>query len=258
MEKGNSAVWRKPMNPKILIAGPAANSGYLQPYADAVRGAGGEVEMDLPARETTKDESALKEFLRPFQGVLLPGGTDIDPARYGESPHERLKPPDRGLDECQLAIARFVLGHELPTLAICRGLQILGVAVGCDLYQDLASQRPSNVNHLLSVAENKNKVAHDVVLDENSRLARFSGSARFQVNSRHHQAIRERDATGWAGPFKIVARAPDGVVEGLEHSAQPFLVAVQWHPENLAPDHSPSQGLFRGFIEAAGRALKNR
>ncbi|MGA2586215.1 MAG: gamma-glutamyl-gamma-aminobutyrate hydrolase family protein [Candidatus Aminicenantales bacterium] len=246
------------MNPKILIAGPEANAGYLQPYADAVSGAGGEVELDLPAKETTNDENALKEFLRPFQGVLLPGGTDIEPGRYGEGPHERLKPPDCGLDESQLAIARFVLRHDLPTLAICRGLQILAVAVGFDLFQDLSSQRPSSVNHLMSGPENKNKMAHEVVLDENSRLARLSGSARFQVNSRHHQAIRERDATGWAGPFKVVARAPDGVVEGMEHPAQPFLVAVQWHPENLTADHSPSQGLFRGFIEAAGRAHKSR
>ena len=246
------------MNPKILIAGPAAIAGYLQPYADAVSGAGGEFEIALPAKETTKDESALKEYLCSFQGVLLPGGMDIDPARYGESPHERLKPPDRGLDESQLAIARFVLQQEIPTLAICRGLQILAVAVGFGLYQDLPSQRPSSVNHLMGGAENKSKMAHEVVLDENSRLARFSGSARFQVNSRHHQAVRERDTAGWAGPFKIIALAPDGVVEGMEHPAQPFLVAVQWHPENLAADHAPSLGLFRGFIEAAGRAPGSR
>jgi len=246
------------MNPKILIADRATNGAKGQPYTNAVRGAGGEVEMALPSAEKAQDENALREFLRPFQGVLLPGGTDIDPARYGEIPHEKTKPPDRGLDESQLAIARFVLQQEIPTLAICRGLQILAVAVGFGLYQDLPSQRPSNVNHLMGGAENKNKMAHEVVLDENSRLARLSGKARFQVNSRHHQAVRERDAAGWAGPFKIIARAPDGVVEGMEHPAQPFLVAVQWHPENLAADHEPSQGLFRGFIEAADRAPGSR
>jgi putative glutamine amidotransferase len=204
----------------------------------------------LPTKETAKRDNALKDFLQPYQGVLLPGGVDIEPKFYGEKPHKKLgKNTDPELDEIQLAIALLAMKIGRPTLAICRGLQIMGVAVGFGLYQDLPSERPSKVNH--DIREPKDKLAHEVDVIEDSHLARLSGSKRFLVNSRHHQAIKEFGTLGEIGPFKIVARAPDGVVEGLELPSPRFVVAVQWHPENLFLTGNPqARGLLRGFIKA--------
>jgi len=237
------------MKPRIFIVGRETNAGYYQPYMNAVRGAGGEPDLALPAEETAKDAGALNEFLRPYQGILLPGGVDIEPWRYGEKPHEKLGPIDPELDEGQLAVARFVLSKDVPTLAICRGLQVLCVAVGATLYQDLPSLRPSDVNH--DIREPKHHLAHEVVVEEGSRLARLAGSTRFLVNSRHHQAVREGGTASEIDSFRIVVRAPDGIVEGMELASHRFLVAVQWHPENLFLAGDPqAQDLFRGFIEA--------
>ena len=236
------------MKPRILIVGHRAKAGYNQPYMDAVRGAGGEPELILPTKETAKDDKALKDFLRKYHGILLPGGVDIEPWRYEEKPHENQGRTDFALDEGQLAVARYVLRENLPTLAICRGLQIMGVAVGSRLYQDLPSQRPSEVNH--NILEPKDHLAHEVIVENGSLLARHCGSTQFRVNSRHHQAVRESVETENIGPFRIVARATDGIVEGIELASHRFLVAVQWHPENLVSNHIPSKRLFRGFVDA--------
>jgi len=236
------------MRPKILILGRETDIGKHRSYVAAVRGAGGEPELALPTGGAVRNESALEEFLRPFQGILFPGGPDIEPWRYGEEPHKKLGPTDPELDEGQLVTARIVLSHDIRTLAICRGLQIMGVAVGATLYQDLPSQRPSEDIH--NIREPTKCLAHEAIVEEDSLLARLSGSAKFRVNSRHHQAVREGEPAGLIGPFRIVARAPDGIIEGIEVPAHPFCLAVQWHPENLSKDGNPAaEGLFRGFVE---------
>jgi len=238
------------IKPKILIAGPKAKTEYYKPYMDAVRGAGGEPELGLPSVDAARDEKAIAAFLRPYRGILLPGGVDIEPCRYGEEPHRKLGPVDGELDEGQLAVVRYVLVHRFPTLAICRGMQVMGVAAGGSLFQDLPSQRPSNINH--SIREPKDRLAHEAIVDAGSRLCRVSGSTLFQVNSRHHQALKLGEGDAGLGPFKIVARAPDGVVEGMEIQDHPFCVAVQWHPEDLFRAGDPqAQALFRAFIDAS-------
>jgi len=216
---------------------------------DAVRGVGGEPGLELPSVEVATDEEALKAFLRPFQGILLPGGVDIEPSRYGEKPHPKLGPVDPGLDEGQLAVARLALRGDVPVLAICRGLQIMGVAAGAALVQDLPSDKPSDIRH--DVKEPKHALAHEVIVAAGSRLARASESARFEVNSRHHQALKLGESDAELGPFRIVARAPDGIVEGMEIPDHPFIIAVQWHPENLFLVGDPqARALFRAFVEA--------
>jgi putative glutamine amidotransferase len=160
---------------RILIVGPDTRDSYLKPYKDAVRLAGGDPVRDWPTPEMIKSEKFLKVFLRLYGGVLLPGGTDIQPKLYGQEPLSKLRPTDRELDEGQLAIARMLIKHSIPTLAICRGLQVAAVAAGAALYQDLSSERTSGVNHLIS--EPKDALAHGVELVLDSRLAGLCGAS---------------------------------------------------------------------------------
>ncbi len=243
--------------PRILVLGHASNAAYYQPYLDAVRGAGGDPALDLPSAAARADEGALGAFLASYRGVLFPGGADVEPARYGESPHPKLGLTDRELDEGQFAAARFVLAGALPALAICRGLQVIGVAAGGALYQDLPSQRRPLLRH--SVPDPKDFLAHRVFAVRGSRLAAISGAPDFMVNSRHHQAVRgDTEYPGRIGPLAVTARVTDGLIEGLEFPSHPFLVAVQWHPENLVVSNDaaaahPARALFGGFIEACRR-----
>ncbi len=236
------------MNPRILIAGPESKLLYLAPYFDAVRLTGGEPELGWPKPEARDDKDALRHFLKRYNGILLPGGNDIDPEFYGEKPHPKLGPLDRELDLGHLALARAALEFEWPILAICRGMQVAAVAVDVALYQDLPSQFPSGVEH--NIREPKDALAHDVEALDGSRLAGLCKANSFPVNSRHHQAVREGPVPDRVGPFQVAAWAPDGVIEGMEHPGHPFFVAVQWHPENLVPTQASSRGLFEGFLKA--------
>jgi putative glutamine amidotransferase len=238
------------MRPTILIAGPEDRTAYFEPYAVAVRFAGGEPDLRLPGPEISGDKERLCDFLSFYHGVLLPGGADIDPAEYGEPPHPKLGKSDHTLDTGQLAVARILLEDRRPTLAICRGLQIAAVAAGGTLYQDLPDQYESTVKIDHQIKEPKDALIHEVGLEAGGRLAEICGEVRFDVNSRHHQAAREGTAAGRIGPLRIAARADDGVIEGLEIPGHPFFLAVQWHPENLVDAHPPSQNLLRAFVQA--------
>lgn len=237
--------------PKILIAGWPDRADYYRPYLDAVGGPGRNAVLDLPSARDCASDEGIREYLRPYGGILFPGGVDIEPRRYASLPHPRLGRVDPGLDEAQLALARVALADELPFFGICRGLQVLAVAVGAELYQDLPTEIPeSNVRH--DIKEPKDQLAHSVEFDTDSRLGELSFKPRFKVNSRHHQAAKaDPDAPDRIGPFHVVARAMDGVIEGLEIPDRPFCIAVQWHPENLvASTHGSaerSKMLFAAF-----------
>jgi putative glutamine amidotransferase len=171
--------------------------------------------------------------------------------RYGALPSPKLGPLDPDLDEAQLALARVALADETPVFGICRGLQILAVAAGGELYQDLPTERPeSGVRH--DVKEPKDFLAHSVIFVESSRLGELSLRPRFKVNSRHHQAAKpDLDDPDRVGPFHVVARAPDGLIEGLEIPGRRFCIGVQWHPENLVASQRAnperSRMLFAAF-----------
>jgi putative glutamine amidotransferase len=245
------------MRPRILIPGPPEKARYFGPYLEAVRGADGDPVLAWPGAETRRDKGAVRDFLAAFGGVLFPGGADIEPGRYGQEAHENLGPTDPALDEGQFAVMDVVLDGALPALAVCRGLQVLGVAAGGALYQDLPSQRRPGLRH--SIPDPKDFLAHRVFVAEGSRLAALCGVPDFMVNSRHHQAVRgDAEYPGRVGALAVSARVPDGLIEGLELRDHPFLVAVQWHPENLvaSPDDSaagPARSLFRGFVDACRR-----
>ncbi|HUC42056.1 MAG TPA: gamma-glutamyl-gamma-aminobutyrate hydrolase family protein [Gemmatimonadales bacterium] len=174
--------------------------------------------------------------LTAVRGLVLTGGEDVAPDRYGATPHPRLGDVDPGRDAAELALIAAARARRVPILAICRGIQILNVALGGTLYQDLDSERPGPVPHSDETAR------HAVRVEAGSLLERTLGTRSASVNSRHHQAIRDL-----APGLKAVAWADDGVIEAAEpaDTTAPWTVAVQWHPEDLT-----ERALFEGFARA--------
>jgi putative glutamine amidotransferase len=210
-----------------------------QAYARAVALAGG-----VPVLIPSLGESAgLRTLYDTVDAILLPGGADIDPARYGEAPHATADAPDHPLDETELALARWALAEEKPILGICRGQQVLNVAAGGTLVQDIPSEVAGALTHRV---EPRNTIAHPIAVEPDSRLADLLGATQVEVNSLHHQSV-ESIAPGWI----VTARAPDGVVEGIERPDHPFAVSVQFHPEELVPGHAASERLLRRFVAEA-------
>jgi putative glutamine amidotransferase len=242
------------MSIPILVAGLKANITYYHPYLDAIESAGGEPVLDWPGPEIRNDDTVMGTFMARFRGAVLPGGIDIDPRLYGEERCSEVGRTDDELDAGHLAVARFLLGGRCPGLGICRGLQILALAAGGRLCQDLLTQYPVRPDYA-ALIQHKNPgphdaLIHDVGLCEGIRLARICGTNSFKVNSRHHQAVQVEEEGESIGPFAVAGRAPDGVVEALEHPLHPFLLAVQWHPEDLVETHEPSRRLFQALVDA--------
>lgn len=228
--------------PPIIALPPYAK---LRDYETAIRLAGGE-----PRRlEIGRDDP--DEVIRSVHAVLLPGGGDVDPSYYGEPRHPTFEGPETGRDELEIALANRVREVDMPLLAICRGIQLLNVARGGSLIQDIPDQVPGALTHVRR--EPADSIAHDVRVEQQSQLAallRASAPDRavtLAVNSRHHQAIK-RLGDG----LVVTATASDGVIEAVEDPAMRFCVAVQWHPENFHRTGEFS-ALFRGFIEACRR-----
>jgi putative glutamine amidotransferase len=219
--------------------------GMLRTYIEAVLGAGG-LPVLIPLSMTGDDLRALYARL---DGVLLPGGGDIDPAYFNQARHPRLGDVDEERDRVELAFARYALEDGKPLLGVCRGMQVMNVALGGSLYQDLPSEYGGVLlRHAHPVGEfPREHLAHPVRVEEESRLARVLGSPIVQVNSRHHQAVK-RVGEG----LVATAHAPDGVIEGVEKPGHPFALGVQWHPENLQAMPEMKR-LFEAFVAASGR-----
>jgi putative glutamine amidotransferase len=206
-------------------------------YVNAVRSAG-LVPIVLPP----VDAKELDAVLDAVQGVVLTGGEDIDPAEYGQRRRPEVEAVHTRRDACEIALARRARERRLPTLAICRGIQVVNVAFGGTLIQDIPAQQPSGINH--DQSKERAKRLHDVRVEKNSRLARALDATQLSVNSSHHQSV-DRVAEG----FKVTARAPDGIIEGMETPDDEWwMLAVQWHPEELIDDSKPwDRGLFKAF-----------
>ena len=177
-------------------------------------------------------------------GLLLSGGADVAPVRYGAVPSPALGPVDPERDAFEFALLAAARARGMPVLAICRGMQLVNVAAGGTLWQDLATERGGPVAHQQSAPRDTR--THDVRIEYGTRTASALGVEALRTNSMHHQAVRELGeglrATGWAA---------DGVIESLEASdTAEWLVGVQWHPEELAAG-VPDEGLFRAFVAAA-------
>ena len=215
-------------------------------YIRAVQDAGG-IPLLLPPHLTAPVQTALWERL---DGLVLTGGGDIDPARFGQSRHPKTDDVAPARDELELGLTRRALDEDVPLFAICRGIQVLNVALGGTLVQDLPSERPSSIAH--TQREPRHESTHAVkVMGEGTRLGKILGALELEVNSMHHQAIK----TLGRG-LREVAWAPDGIIEGVELAdGNRFVVGVQWHPEELVARDPAACNLFAALVgEARERA----
>jgi putative glutamine amidotransferase len=202
------------------------NEARLGPYLAALREAGIEA-VGNP------------DSLDSLDGLLLTGGADINPKRYGQERGPETNEPDDDRDELEIRLLREALAADLPVLAICRGLQLFNVVCGGTLIQHL----PSSDRH-------KQKSLHEIRVASNTRLAEIIGAGEHQVNSRHHQAVDRK-----ADMLIESAVAPDGVIEALELPGAAFAVAVQWHPEDRIAVNPADRKLFEAFAAAMARPL---
>lgn len=213
-------------------------------YPAAVERAGG-LPLIVPPLSSVAEAATL---LAAASALLLTGGEDVDPDRYDAPRHPKLGAIDPVRDATEIALVGAARERALPTLAICRGIQLLNVALGGSLVQDIPSERPSTVPH--DTDGPRDTRLHDVEVQPGSRLARALGTTRLSVNSLHHQAV-DRVAEG----LRATAWAPDGIIEGLEWDGPGWwAVAVQWHPEELALQGSEADGALFSALVAGGRA----
>lgn len=224
-----------------ITAGINQEGQYLTIYRqfmDALLDAGA-MPVLLPL---TDDEAALADYVHRLDGFIFSGGGDMDPLLYGQ-----LQKPSCGAinpmrDAAELALARLLLTADKPVLGICRGFQVLNVALGGDLYQDLPSEYDGEL-----IAHRQEQPdsypSHPVTVKRGTRLAAIVGEM-LTVNSLHHQAVRR------LGAWSVCAQSPDGVIEAAEAGDHPFMLGVQWHPERLWRADAASSALFRAFVQA--------
>ncbi len=187
---------------------------------------------------------AARSIVSRVEGIVLTGGEDVDPALYGQARHEKGGEPNRARDDTEIALVAAARDMHRPVLAICRGPQILNVALGGTLYQDISSDVPGSLVH--DAADRRTSRVHDVEIEPGSRIGRAMSATRISVNSLHHQSARDV-----APGLRVTARAPDGIIEGLESDTDEWwVIAVQWHPEEMndSPE-SWDRGLFRAFAD---------
>ena len=230
--------------PASLPASYAMSERYIRTVAEA-----GGVPVMIPL--VADDEATTRAIYDALDGILLPGGADLDPASYNDARRPCCDRSDPPRDQLELLLVRWANDDRKPILGVCRGLQILNVAAGGTLYQDLAGEMPAAVKHDYFPGQGhaREHLAHPVRLSgEPSRLAGIVGLPELSVNSLHHQGI------GQLGEGLLVtAVAPDGLVEAVERplADEHFAIAVQWHPEALYATDPSARRLFAAFIEAA-------
>jgi putative glutamine amidotransferase len=214
--------------------------GLMLSYVRAVAGAGG-IPLLIPLNVGDED---LPDVLARLDGLLLPGGGDIDPHYYGGQPHDLVAEVDDERDRVELGLARLAVNMETPLLAICRGHQVLNVALGGTMYEDVASQMPGAIRH--DYDGERTSLPHTVSLLPGTKLAALLEREETPVNSIHHQGLN-----ALAPELVVSALAPDGLVEGVEVPGHPFAIGVQWHPENLLEVQPVMGNLFTSLVRAA-------
>jgi putative glutamine amidotransferase len=207
-------------------------------YVTALENAG-LVPLIVPPLSNADAASAV---LDSVAGLVLTGGEDVDPARYGEKRHEKVRSVNPARDATEAALIKEAQERGTPVLAICRGIQILNVALGGTLVQDIPSQCETGIAHDDESARDTR--THEISVEPDSRIARAIGTDHCTVNSFHHQSVK-RVAEG----MRVTARSPDGIIEGLESTDDDWWVmAVQWHPEEMTDSAEPwDRGLFKAF-----------
>lgn len=230
-----------------ITAAPRTQDGYsfyatYTPIVHAVDRAGG-----LPIMLAAGlQPDALRALYQHMDGILLPGGGDVEPACYHSPKHPLTRHISTLRDEMEFTLARWAVEEDVPILGICRGHQVFNVAMGGTLIQDIPSQYTTTLDHFMDTPRDHR--AHEVYIEPDSRLAGIIGSTSLLVNSRHHQAIETITPQA-----KISAHAPDGIIEGIEIPTHRFAVCVQWHPEDLIAD-AVMLGIFRALVDAARKS----
>lgn len=215
--------------------------GNAMSYIRAIEAAGG-----IPALiPQTNHPEVLEAHYQSCDGLMFAGGTDIAPQHYYAAAHALLEEPDLQQDALELSLARRAIADSKPVFGICRGIQLLNVAMGGSLYQDLPSEYANALNHSESTEQRKMAhLAHMLSLREDAWLAEHLGTAQLMVNTLHHQGIRQL-----AAGLRITGRAPDGVVEAIEGTGRGFILGVQSHPEELW-EHADQRwaAVFAAFV----------
>ena len=186
----------------------------------------------------------LLVIMSKIDGILFAGGGDVHPGAYGSQLHPLVADVDTDRDRVELFLARQVIEQQMPFLGICRGIQVLNVALGGSLWEDLEDQCPGSLHHSCFPEHPRQHLAHSVDLEPTSQLARILNTNQLSVNSLHHQGIREL-----ASGLQAIAFASDGLVEAVEIPGYPYGIAVQWHPEWL-PTEAAQDELFHSFYQA--------
>jgi putative glutamine amidotransferase len=213
-------------------------------YIDSLRRAGA-----VPVLIPPQPENAA-ELVEGLDGILLAGGDDCDPGLYGQERHPKVTElMDERRQSNDLTLARMARERGIPTLGICLGLQMMNVAAGGTLVQDIDSAIDTEIQH---VSKPENRARHDVIVEQGTKLASMVPAVELNVNSSHHQAIGQI-----ADGLRVTAHAPDGIVEGLEDPRHPFYIGVQWHPEDMSGEGSAAT-LFGAFVEAAREYAESR
>jgi putative glutamine amidotransferase len=216
----------------------ASNRAYVQ----AVLHAGGAPILIPPLA----DESVLEVIQDQLDGLLLAGGADLDPALYGENSLPECYSPEPERDAMELSVAHWALDHHLPVFGVCRGMQLLNVACGGSLYQHIPVECPDALDHE-QPGQARNHIAHEISVQADSLLGGILGDLRPGVNSFHHQAVHQVGRG-----FRVTASAEDGIIEAMEMpEASSFVLAVQYHPEELEATDMGSHRLFLAFVQAA-------
>ena len=215
------------------------------PYLAAVERVGGTPLLVTPAH----DEESIVRLVDLADGIVLTGGEDVDPSCYGHEPHPKLSTVNRSRDRMEMVALQRALERGRPVLAICRGVQLLNVALGGTLFQDLPSERAEGIIHEQDAPINERW--HAARVAEDSQLAQIFGATDLFINSFHHQGINRL-----AEPLRPVAWAEDGLIEGVEGLDHPWLIGVQWHPERGEAEtrgdrRHPDNRLFFAFVDAA-------
>ena len=223
------------------------NSVLNYDYISAVNNAGG-IAIILPI---ITDDHLLNDYIKIVDGLVLSGGEDISTEYYGESPTKEMGTVCLDRDKYEMGMFKKALETGIPILGICRGMQLINVALGGTLYQDISSQIKNSVEHR-SKEEEVEKPYHEIKVMEDSNLFKMLGAKELSVNSFHHQSLKDIGKD-----LRVTSYSKDGVIEGIESTEPGFLIGVQWHPEKLVNDFPVFKGIFGAFIDACQNKKKS-